>query len=187
MSNKTKLYLDRYSLHKDLHNKLNLILANSLQESSLNSMSTEHEKSVRELEIFALFVSLSPIAIVPGSAIKRTPPEPDLLCRTYENEIVAFELVELCDPQIAEVFANPLILENTYIRTSDPSEFIIQKKLTRSYVTEHPVELLCYTDGRIGTPPNVIIPTLQRRIIDARHNFRRAWLLSRKNVHKLWG
>lgn len=67
-------------------------------------MSTEHEKSIRELEVFASFVSLSPIAIVPGSTIKRTPPEPDLLCQTHEGEIVAFELVELCDPQIAKVF-----------------------------------------------------------------------------------
>ncbi|MBK7492378.1 MAG: hypothetical protein IPI17_10575 [Nitrosomonas sp.] len=149
-------------------------------------MSTEHEKSIRELEVFASFVSLSPIAIVPGSTIKRTPPEPDLLCQTHEGEIVAFELVELCDPQIAKVFSNPLAFGSEYIRTSDPSRFIIQKKLTRSYITEHPVELLCYTDGRIGTPPNLIIPTLKQRISNARHNFRRAWLLSRGSVHKLW-
>lgn len=126
-------------------------------------MSTEHEKSVRELEIFALFALLAPIEIVPDSAIKRTPPEPDLLCRTLDGETVAFELVELCDPQLAQAFTYPMASGNDYIRTSDPSGFIIQKKLTRNYITEHPVELLCYTDGRIGTPADIIIPTLKQR------------------------
>lgn len=150
-------------------------------------MATESEKAIHELEIFARFVAATTFRIDPSTVEKRAPPEPDVLCRTVDGQLVAFELVELCDPNLAKAFANFTAMENAYIRTSDPSGLIIQKKLRRRYKTPHPIELVCYTDGRIGTPADVIIPVAVRQLQASAHNFRKAWFLCRKQVHVLWG
>ena len=59
-------------------------------------------------------------------------------------------------------------------------------KLRKVYYTSHPIELLCYTAGRIITPPDVILPTITPLLGSFRHNFRRAWLLSENRVYELW-
>jgi hypothetical protein len=50
--------------------------------------------------------------------------------------------------------------------------------LEKKYQTKHPIELLCYTEGRLVIPDDVIIPTVQH-IIELRGlgMFRRVWLL----------
>ena len=149
-------------------------------------MNGEAIKGERELEIFAEFVRLSGNPIHMASVAKRLPPEPDILCTHDEAGLVAFELVELCDPNLAQAFANPSRPGNDYVRTSDPSAWIIQKKLRKSYRTDHPIELLCYTDGRIITPANVILPTIRPRLRSFNHVFRRAWLLSKQQVFVVW-
>ena len=96
---------------------------------------------------------------------------------------VAFELVELCDPNFAKSIAKA---SETYLRTSDPSPKIISKKLRRKYKSDAPIELLCYTAGRIITPDNVILPAIKPYLRSWRHTFRRAWLLGRKGVYVVW-
>lgn len=149
-------------------------------------MSNEVAKGQRELSVFAEFVRLSGIAIDMTSVKKRSPPEPDLLCSHEIDGPVAFELVELCDPNIAQMLANPMRPGNEYIRTSDPSACIVQKKLRKSYKTAHSIELLCYTDGRVITPSNVIIPTIRPYLCSFHHIFRRAWLLCDNEVCIIW-
>lgn len=151
-------------------------------------MSSESEKGDRELAVFAEFVRIAALPVDGTAAVqKRLPPEPDLLCALKDGGNVAFELVELCDPNLARAFADPLRPGNEYIRTSDPSASIVSKKLQRRYATEHPIELLCYTAGRIATPGNIIVPTLKLQLRSFRHVFRRAWLLCRQEVAILWG
>ena len=150
-------------------------------------MGSEAHKAVRELEVFTDFVRIGALPFVIDSAEKRTPPEPDIICRHSHNGYVAFELVEICDPNLAEFFANPKDGNGAYIRTSDPSPQIIRKKMRRPYTTPYPIELLCFTDGRVITPADVIIPTILPFLGSFAHVFRKAWLLSEQKVFLVWG
>lgn len=149
-------------------------------------MSGEETKARRELAVFADFVRLSGVPIDLASVEKRLPPEPDLLCTHNSDGPMAFELVELCDPNLARVLADPLRPGSEYIRTSDPSSWIVRNKLRKSYETPHPIELLCYTDGRIITPADVIVPTIRPYLSSFSHVFRRTWLLCEEEVFVVW-
>lgn len=145
-------------------------------------MASEHGKGEIEVEVFRRFLGQSGLPIDPSSIEKRLPPEPDILCRhNFEGEL-AFELVEMCDQNLAKFIAQA---SEGYLRTSDPSEIVISKKLQRSYETAAPIELLCYA-GRIISPDNLILPTIAPLFESYRHVFRRAWLLGRKGVYVVW-
>jgi hypothetical protein len=147
-------------------------------------MSSEQTKGAYEVEVFRRFIEAAKLPIAPSSVEKREPPEPDIRCLHSTDGPIAFELVELCDPNLAKAIAT---LSTEYIRTSDPSARIVSKKLRLSYDTNLPIELLCYTDGRIITPDDVIIPTITPYLGSWSHVFRRAWLLGHKGkVHELW-
>ena len=152
-------------------------------------MATEIEKAQIELAIFANFIRFSGLPIPVSTAEKRNPPEPDILCSLGTEGKVAFELVEICDPNIARALADPKPnLDGVeYISTSDPSLQIVGNKLRKVYQTSHPVELLCYTNGRVITPSDVIVPTILPLLDCYRHTFRKAWLLSEGEVFKVWG
>jgi hypothetical protein len=150
-------------------------------------MTSETQKAQRELEFFRKFVEISKLPINIASVEKRLPPEPDLLCQVSSGEgQVAFELVELCDSNLASAIANPDPSGAQYIRTTDPSAAILRRKLRRMYETSHPIELLCYTNGRIITPPDMIVLNLKLYLGSFRHAFRRAWLLAEAKVEVLW-
>ena len=70
--------------------------------------------------------------------------------------------------------------------TEDPSARIVQKKLLIRYETDCPVELLCYTGGRLVTPDDVIIPTLRALFEHGSGSFRKAWLFGETGVHEVW-
>jgi hypothetical protein len=149
-------------------------------------MSSEAEKSEREIAVFRDFARVAGLGIDESSVRKRVPPEPDLLCVVEGEGPVAFELVELCDPNLAKVFADPLRPGNEFIRTSDPSPGIVRNKLRKTYKTEHPIELLCYTDGRVITPADVILPSIRPYLGSFRHVFRRAWLFCDNKAFTVW-
>lgn len=149
-------------------------------------MALEHTKSNREIEAFRRFISASRIRIDPATIEKREPPEPDILCTHLEEGPLAFELVEICDSNLAEFMATVTEGGAYYMRTTDPSAKIIRKKLRRRYQTDYLVELLCYTDGRVITPANVILPTIRPYLASWKSIFRRAWLLNRGEVYQVW-
>lgn len=146
-------------------------------------MTSEHEKGEHEIAVFLRFLEASQLPIDPNSVEKRSPPEPDIRCRHRSEGNIAFELVELCDPNLAKSIATA---SEVYLRTSDPSPTIISKKLHCKYNSDAPVELLCYTAGRIITPDNVILPVIRPYLRSWRHVFRRAWLLGHKGVYAVW-
>lgn len=146
-------------------------------------MASEHVKGETEVAVFMRFLEASQLPIDPGSIEKRSPPEPDILCTHRLEGAVAFELVEMCDPRFARSIAKS---SDGCLRTSDPSANIISKKLRKKYKTDAPIELLCYTAGRIVTPDNVILPTIKPYLRSWRHTFRRAWLLGRKGIYVVW-
>lgn len=152
-------------------------------------MRSEGEKGSDEVCVFERFLSFSGLPIPLSSVEKRLPPEPDLLCTHDVDGRVAFELVELCDSNLARAIADPRPDDGgiEYIRTTDPSSTILERKLNKKYVTHHPVELLCYTSGRIVTPADIIKSALSFLLVDqARHAFRRVWLMTGDEVQSLW-
>jgi len=149
-------------------------------------MASERTKGDREVKIFAEFVNASGLPIDLESIEKRLPPEPDIRCIHRDDGLITFELVELCDPTLAEIFAMPAEKVPPYVRTADPSASIVRKKLRREYLTELSINLLMHTDGRIITPADVILPTVRPYLGSWRNVFRRAWLFDRGEVHPAW-
>ena len=142
--------------------------------------SSELTKGLEEVEAFRLFISRSRVPIDPLSVEKRNPPEPDLLCRHATEGLVAFELANLCDPAIAKVIAAGPKARTDAFSTSDPSAEIVRKKLKKSYTTRYPIELLMYSNGRLITPDDVIIPTITPILESRKGPYRRAWFMGRK-------
>jgi hypothetical protein len=141
-------------------------------------MRNDLAKESREREVFQKFASSSghyDLATIES----RRPPEPDIYCVHREEGPVAFELVELCSPVMAAAAAS---LYDGYLRVGDPTSDAIRKKLTTSYSTHHPVELLCYVAGRIVTPDSHIRLRIRSFSSRLQRKYRRVWLLGRKGV-----
>ena len=97
-------------------------------------MSNEQDKGLIELKVFASFASRCGIPIVPGSAQKREPPEPDILCKLENGQGLAFELAEACAPEFAATLATAV--RNGVSRAvwgADVSDDTIRKKLSKTY------------------------------------------------------
>lgn len=60
-------------------------------------MSDRHQEEQQELMVFAEFAKVCPLRLLPDSAQKRQPPEPDILCDLELSEMLAFELVSAED------------------------------------------------------------------------------------------
>src|SRR5688500_2290846 len=104
----------------------------------------EAQKGMEEVETLRRFIARSGVALDPSTVEKRAPPEPDLLCQGAEGP-VAFELANLCDPEIAKVIAAGPRARTDAFSTADPSASIVRKKLRKAYTTNSPIELLVYT------------------------------------------
>lgn len=121
------------------------------------------------------------------SVESRPEPEPDLLCTHVTDGSIAFELVGLTDPLIAEIQAAGANAYQGAFSTSDPSERIIRKKLHRSYKTSAGrIELLVYTDGQLVTPDDVIVPTILPWFDAIDHQFQRIWFMGELEARCLW-
>lgn len=142
-------------------------------------------KQVQEQAIFKVFLKHRNISSALVSIESRSSPEPDIL---YKNELetIAFELVELCSPELAKNINDNLgSEEQAFIRVKDPSISTLKKKLSKKYNTIHSVELLIYTNGRAVTPGSLIIENL-RPIIEVKEiSFSKIWLLG-DNLHLLY-
>jgi hypothetical protein len=145
-------------------------------------MNAKAEKAERERRVFQDFIQKSGLPISPESVESRECPEPDILCVHESEGRIAFELVEICDPHIAKTLS---ALGKTggvgFIRGTDTTSEQLQKKFTKPYKSEYPIELLCYQAGRTISPDAVIRDAI-RQVISSMNNgkFRRIWLLGDK-------
>lgn len=145
-------------------------------------MTSEASKGAEvEIPVFREFIYYGSLALDPDSVQKREPPEPDLLCRTTNGEVVAFELVEICDSNLAKNKK-----DGAYIRTSDPSFDIVKSKLSKRYITDAPIELLCYTNGRVVSPDSFIAERVIPLISETVFQYRRIWLFGQRGVMLIW-
>jgi hypothetical protein len=150
-------------------------------------MRSELDKSRNELEVFDDFVTRAWIPVQAGSVAKCFPPKPDILCCLINEGPVAFEVVEICDWRIASAPSRLADGGVEYIRTADPTWKIIAKKLKCKYRCEHPIELLCYTQGRVVTPDRMIPAKLRQCASLMRKSaFRKVWFRSSKSVSLVW-
>jgi hypothetical protein len=149
-------------------------------------VNTEPEKGTEEIEVLRRFIGRSRFPIDPRSIEKRVPPEPDLLCRHETDGIIAIELVNLCDPELAKVVAAGLNARTDAFSTSDPSARIIRNKLQKKYTTKFPIALLVYADGPIISPDDVIIPTIRPIFESLTSPFRQAWFMGEHSACLLW-
>ena len=131
------------------------------------------------------FLKASRLPIDTASVESRRPPKPDILCIHREEGKIAFELAEICSPEIPRAVAAMDETGVAYIRTADTSLYIVRQKLKKRYSTEHPIELLCYTTGRSITPDDVILPTIRPALEANQGQFRRAHLLG-EAYHLVW-
>lgn len=111
-----------------------------------------------------------------GLVESRPHPEPDIL---FDG--AAFELAEICSEDLAKAMAKTAKSgEAEFTYCGDPTLTILIKKSNKCYVTPHPIELLVYTDGRVVSPDNMIIPKIGQSANWLKKNFRRVWFLGRK-------
>ena len=145
-------------------------------------MSSEASKGDEvEIPIFLEFIKSGLLAIDPASVQKKELPAPDILCRATNGENIAFELVEICNSNLAK---NKV--DGAYIRTSDPSLDIVKNKLLKRYITASPIELLCYTNVRVVSPDSFIAARVIPLLSDAEFQYRRVWLFGNRGVRLLW-
>ena len=144
-------------------------------------------KQQNELAAFVEFSRRMGMESVWLSIRSRPEPEPDLLCTHVHDGPIAFELVSLTDPNIAEVQAAGLKAREDAFSTSDPTERIIRNKLTKRYTTTaNRIELLIYTDGQIITTDDAIVPTVLSLLDGRVHLFERVWFMGERATCCLW-
>lgn len=151
---------------------------------------TEAEKQMRERLVFQKFMMACDLTIDPNGIESRSPPEPDILYTSLNGEKIAFELTEMCSEEIAEAISKDLRKDLrsedfTYVRTSDPSVRILTDKLSKTYASEYPIELLCYTNGRTVSPDSFVIERVRYLLRLDKGQFRRIWFWG-KEVHLLY-
>ena len=149
-------------------------------------MRSEATKGLEETEVLCRFIERSQIPIDPATIQKRSPPEPDLICNHLAEGTIAFELVNLCDPELAKVAAAGANTRTDAFSTSDPSARIVKNKLTKTYASAQPIDLLIYADGPLITPDDVIIPTIRPILDSSVSPFRKVWFMGERCTCLLW-
>jgi hypothetical protein len=150
-------------------------------------MGTLNLKQQNEQAMFARFIGRLGTRNEWTSVSSRPEPEPDLLCIHAGQGSIAFELVSLTDPVLAEIQAAGAKAYKNAFSTSDPSERIVRNKLHKAYSTNaRHIELLMYTDGQIITPDDVVIPTVLPWFDAISHPFKRVWFMGEFKTLCLW-
>jgi hypothetical protein len=143
-------------------------------------------KEEAERDVFLRFAAFQGESVSWASVESRPPPEPDLLCQHVVLGPIAFELVSITDPKIAQIHAGHNPGGQSSYLTSDPTERIIRKKLGCSYTSAHRVELLVYNDQLVVTPDDAMVETV-RKWLDAKdHPFQKAWFMGEHAAREIW-
>ena len=144
-------------------------------------------KAERERRIFLEFVEASGLPINPATIENRPPPEPDIRCVVAEKGSVAFELVELCNAELAKDIGDQIKrgTDPTFLMLDDPGPIILRDKLQKRYCTDAPIELLCYS-GRIAVSDDRSFASLlDVTDLEGMGPFRRVWFLGEETCEIL--
>lgn len=144
------------------------------------------DKQNRELSSFWEFIERADLEFDAATATNRDPPEPDILCLDKDRRPHAFELVELCDSEIAELYGKRDLPAVWTMFVGGPDLSKVERKLTNSYVTEATCHLLCYSDGRTAAKDDLLIAKLREIDFSKQSNFSSVWFMGENNVLKLF-
>lgn len=72
---------------------------------------SKRDQEKEELYVFEQFTRVCPYNLDFSSAIKLDPPEPDIMCKSYNNKTYYFELMQLIDENLSKIFNNALRLQ----------------------------------------------------------------------------
>jgi hypothetical protein len=148
-------------------------------------------KAARERTIFTRFAQAGRPGIDLSTIESREPPEPDIACATLSGERLAFELAELCPPEIAKAVDDDLKRGGgvSYVPTADPTRAVLLKKLGKRYPQSiGPVDLLLYADGYLVTPDEVALDVIRATLDGAEDGlgpFRSVWFLGETCVYRV--
>lgn len=82
-------------------------------------MGMRPEQADRELETFSGFIEVAGLPVEQGSIRKHNPPYPDISCRIKDLGQVAFELVEIVDPEAKQRLSESLRLKDRVERMAN--------------------------------------------------------------------
>ncbi len=149
-------------------------------------MSNKDEKKAEfERESFKQFASKNGWPSDESLIESREPPEPDIVYHSPCGKI-AFELSEYCDPDIAQQFADQTSQDFKWV--GGPTVKSLKKKLTRSYQSKFPMELLIYWSGQVVETDDMAVPKL-KQLFDNKltgNKFRRVWYSGEKEVFQIF-
>ncbi len=143
-------------------------------------------KAERERRIFREFVDRSSLPIDLNTIESREPPEPDIYCIHAEDGPLAFELVELCNEELAKDASDQIKRgkQPGFHMLDDPTGAAVRQKISKTYPNQVPIELLCYTDGLLVTPDDLILEAITETVRDHGYgHFRRIWLLGERGSY----
>jgi hypothetical protein len=144
------------------------------------------DQAETEREVFAKFLNVRGIDESAVSYESREPSEPDILSTFSDGEKVAFELGEMCDTHIAETLNRRDTNNGQGFYTSDPSEERVRSKLSKTYETLHPIELLLHWEGRTISTDDMVVSTIKPILEREDHVFRRVWYLGEQGVYLVY-
>ncbi len=129
-------------------------------------MTQADDKARDELMVFHKFIQLSGLSVILDSIENGNPDEhePDILCEIEGEGPMAFELTEFADESIAEEIDRLLKCQEDAVGNfiwAGEVMHILGNKFTKRYERSRPIDLICYTDGRIFLPPDVLIPQMR--------------------------
>ncbi len=149
-------------------------------------MPTSQDKATREREIFMAFCDARGDRQAWTRIDSRPEPEPDLLCTHVDQGDIAFELVAITDHRLAELASLGPRAKQSSVWTVDPTKQVIEKKLSRRYVTNAPIDLLAYHEGLTISTDDMIIPVLVDLAHTIQHPFRLLWYFGEDEVRCIW-
>jgi hypothetical protein len=106
--------------------------------TSSRAPTAEDLKAKRERTIFARFSSAARPDMDLATVQSCRPRAPDIACSTASGERLAFELAELCPPEVAKAVGDDLKAGGgaTFTWTTDPTRRVLLKKLRACYTCD---------------------------------------------------
>ena len=96
---------------------------------------SKRDQEKEELYVFEQFTRVCPYNLDFSSAIKLDPPEPDIMCKSYNNKTYYFELMQLIDENLSKIFNNALRLQEDLSESLKSLEKERATKIDQKYNT----------------------------------------------------
>lgn len=124
-------------------------------------MNNAQRQARKDLMVFREFAMVCQLPLLGDSAQERPVPEPDILCELSNSDKLAFELGQAEDVTTYTNAKGQVYEQSVQYKESRPGNHFsvvglsivdrVKKKLAKSYVTDHPIHLLVWSDAASTT------------------------------------